>query len=1100
MSQNDVRIQIEIDSKSGEAKIQALGKGIAKIGPEGEKAFGKIETAAKTARKQILSATDRITSMKGAIVSMAAGYSLTQLVDGLWETGKEVARLEKSFDAITGSSAASEKEFEFLRQTADRLGQNFYVLADSYKSITAASKNTAMEGQVTRDIFVGITQASATLGLTTDQTKGALNAIQQMMSKGNVQAEELRGQLGERLPGAFNLAARAMGVSTVELNKMLDSGKVLAEDLLPKLGLLLQKEYSGEVDEATRASNKFDEAWTDLKASMASSGFLDAAAGALGNVSEALADERVKTAVADLGENLGQMISRLAELSTQAPDALEKVQSGITSLYGAYQVIPDEITAAAGYGLAGRLVFGGWGPAKVIAAVSLINDGMAALQTTGITPDDYSLGGLADSYREAADAVNDLFDAMSGKLGPNRAQVFDINETSIVQSFSNTWSAIDRASMAGADAAIEAYNARVKAAEKAAAVEAAAALDSSAQVEESFLTTWHRIDKARMAGADAAIKSYSDQKKAAADAAKDEKKSAKDEKKSAEDAARAAREAAADRLSAYQSMYGDLGTAAEDNFDFQQQLLEEQRDKYAEVTGDQALADQWYTDKYQDLCRDRTLASNDFFGGVKAGWQDSQGDVLTWGQAGYNVVDAFATQSSAALSNILFDGIKGNLGDFSSYWDSMWDSMLRTLTDTIAQMASQQLVKTAVSAAQQVAGAALSGVDYLGSDLLGWWDTGAYDVQQDHVAMVHAGEMIIPAGEASIIRRATGGDADSLATGAPVGGWDGFGDVAAGFFGGTAASFGKRAGAGLGLLGAGQIGFDDFLSGAFSLENIGASVAYGGIPGAINAATGVTGNWGKVGSMLAQALGASALGPAAALLGPLGALIGDAIGDMTDSRGLEGIRDAMEDPSALGYFGGRKAFKDFVTGMGAGGWETEGMTGWGGFRGLGIGNPGSYGGDMADYGGGYGENMGGFGGLGIGNPGSYGGDGGGSSGDNSGSNHDADRGDPWRHGGWADGSESGHVETLHGRELILNQNQVDGVRNLFGSAAPGGRSAGESPNITALLALLSEQADSGAGNEIHVHVHIDGREIASAIAEQYRAGNNELIEQTRRVV
>ena len=39
------------------------------------------------------------------------------------------------------------------------------------------------------------------------------------------------------------------------------------------------------------------------------------------------------------------------------------------------------------------------------------------------------------------------------------------------------------------------------------------------------------------------------------------------------------------------------------------------------------------------------------------------------------------------FSDVLFDGLKGDLDSFSDYWDSFADSLLKTLTDTIAQMA-----------------------------------------------------------------------------------------------------------------------------------------------------------------------------------------------------------------------------------------------------------------------------------------------------------------------------------------------------------------------------------------------------------------------------
>jgi len=41
-----------------------------------------------------------------------------------------------------------------------------------------------------------------------------------MASKGVVSMEELRGQLGEALPGALQAAASGMGVTTVDLIKL----------------------------------------------------------------------------------------------------------------------------------------------------------------------------------------------------------------------------------------------------------------------------------------------------------------------------------------------------------------------------------------------------------------------------------------------------------------------------------------------------------------------------------------------------------------------------------------------------------------------------------------------------------------------------------------------------------------------------------------------------------------------------------------------------------------------------------------------------------------------------------------------------------------
>ena len=81
---------------------------------------------------------------------------------------------------------------------------------------------------------------------------GAFIALGQMISKGKVQAEELRGQLGERLPGAFQLAAKAMGMTTAALDKFMADGKLTAEELLPKLAKVLKDEYGAAAEEAAK--------------------------------------------------------------------------------------------------------------------------------------------------------------------------------------------------------------------------------------------------------------------------------------------------------------------------------------------------------------------------------------------------------------------------------------------------------------------------------------------------------------------------------------------------------------------------------------------------------------------------------------------------------------------------------------------------------------------------------------------------------------------------------------------------------------------------------------------------------------------------------
>lgn len=167
----------------------------------------------------------------------------------IFEASIKVDVLNNRLKYSEGDSGAAGERFDYLANISNKLGLSLDSVAQGYTTIAAASKGTIIEGETTRKTFEGITAAAATLGLTGEQTEGALLAVSQMISKGKVSAEELRGQLGERLPGAFQLAAKAMGMTTGELDKFMADGKLMAEDFLPKFAEQLNNTFGGSAAE-----------------------------------------------------------------------------------------------------------------------------------------------------------------------------------------------------------------------------------------------------------------------------------------------------------------------------------------------------------------------------------------------------------------------------------------------------------------------------------------------------------------------------------------------------------------------------------------------------------------------------------------------------------------------------------------------------------------------------------------------------------------------------------------------------------------------------------------------------------------------------------
>ncbi|ALF52247.1 hypothetical protein ACX27_04285 [Nostoc piscinale CENA21] len=176
---------------------------------------------------------------------------LSQIGQEAFQTSMRFEQLEKSLNFATGGQGA--ESLAFVRKEVERLSLPLESSIKGFTGLAAAARGTALEGGKTEKIFTAIAQSARVYNLTSEQTEGALLAVQQMISKGSVQAEELRGQLGERLPGAFQIFARGMGVTTAELSKLLEQGKVGLDDL-SKFADQLKTETAGGVNEATKTA------------------------------------------------------------------------------------------------------------------------------------------------------------------------------------------------------------------------------------------------------------------------------------------------------------------------------------------------------------------------------------------------------------------------------------------------------------------------------------------------------------------------------------------------------------------------------------------------------------------------------------------------------------------------------------------------------------------------------------------------------------------------------------------------------------------------------------------------------------------------------
>ena len=247
------------------AALASVESGIKGVGNEAGAATGKVNQLDDQVSK-IGGNSARIESLSNAFRALAAAVVVKEFIDA----NVELQKFERAMVLLKGSTEGAATEFEYVRELSRRLGLELFTTADAYTSLTAATKGTTLQGQSTRDIFEAVSIAMSSLGKSSADTQGALLAISQIVSKGNVSLEELRGQLGERLPGAFQLAANAMGMSTQELDKFVSSGNLTAAEFLPKFAAELKKTFGdvrdmeGFTASLNRMKNALDEAYITI--------------------------------------------------------------------------------------------------------------------------------------------------------------------------------------------------------------------------------------------------------------------------------------------------------------------------------------------------------------------------------------------------------------------------------------------------------------------------------------------------------------------------------------------------------------------------------------------------------------------------------------------------------------------------------------------------------------------------------------------------------------------------------------------------------------------------------------------------------------------
>jgi tape measure domain-containing protein len=256
---------------------------------------------------------------RGEVLSLISSYvglmAAIQGVNQVIQASMQMQATESRLNVVTGGDPAqTAQEMRWLLQEADRLGFSLNELGSEWSKFAVAAQASNFSMGEARKIFLSVAGAGRVLKLDTQSMSQTFVALTQMMSKGTIQMEELRQQLGEHIPGAFSMMAKAAGVSSSELVKMMEKGQ-LTSDYLLKFADVLDDKFGPQLQNSLKMTQaevgRFQTALTVALNEIADAGVIDAFTEALRKLQAMLKSDDAHVWFQRIGSAVGGVIKFL---------------------------------------------------------------------------------------------------------------------------------------------------------------------------------------------------------------------------------------------------------------------------------------------------------------------------------------------------------------------------------------------------------------------------------------------------------------------------------------------------------------------------------------------------------------------------------------------------------------------------------------------------------------------------------------------------------------------------------------------------------------------------------------------------------------------
>lgn len=200
---------------------------------------GQMIRQAKAGEKATVGLSQGMNSLRSSVISATAAYTGFSAGKSILQNGQFFESTRATMLMVSDTTEEAGKKMKFVQGEAYRLGLDLKVAAKGYAQMAVNSKGVLSDKDNDK-LFTSLSEYATASGADPVRFQRGITAIGQMLGKGQIMAEELKGQLAEALPGALQAFVRAAQahfkddkIGVPELMNLMQKGELLAKDILP---------------------------------------------------------------------------------------------------------------------------------------------------------------------------------------------------------------------------------------------------------------------------------------------------------------------------------------------------------------------------------------------------------------------------------------------------------------------------------------------------------------------------------------------------------------------------------------------------------------------------------------------------------------------------------------------------------------------------------------------------------------------------------------------------------------------------------------------------------------------------------------------------